>query len=47
MALNDSIPFVLDHERLEVYRVALELHTLCCAASFARVWDAARSAREG
>jgi four helix bundle protein len=31
MALNDSIPFVLDHERLEVYRAALELHTLCCA----------------
>ena len=31
MALNDSIPFALDHERLEVYRVAVELHTLCCA----------------
>jgi len=30
MALNGSIPFVLDHERLEVYRVALELHTICC-----------------
>ncbi len=30
MALNDSIPFVLDHERLEVSRVAVELHTLCC-----------------
>jgi hypothetical protein len=31
MALNDSIPFVLNHERPEVYRVAVELHTICCA----------------
>jgi len=31
MALNDSIPFVLDHERLEVYQVSVELHTICCA----------------
>jgi four helix bundle protein len=31
MALNDSITFALDHERLEVYRAALELHTICCA----------------
>ena len=28
MAANDPLPFALDHERLEVYRVALELHVL-------------------
>ncbi len=30
MEVNDPFPFELDHERLEVYRVAVELHTLTC-----------------
>jgi len=28
MAVSDSLPFTLSHERLEVYRLAVELHSL-------------------
>jgi four helix bundle protein len=31
MAANDPFPCALDHERLEVYRVALELHVLAAS----------------
>jgi four helix bundle protein len=46
MALNEPIPFVLDHERLEVYRVALELHTLCCSLLPSRGFGALRDQLE-
>ena len=28
MAVSDSLPFTLSHERLDVYRLAVELHSL-------------------
>jgi hypothetical protein len=32
MPLNEPLPFTLSHERLEVYRVTVELHTLALLA---------------
>jgi four helix bundle protein len=43
---NHEIPFVLDHERLDVYRLAVELHTLVTSLLPARGCGALRDQLE-
>ena len=42
----EPLPFALDHERLEVYRVAVELHSAACALLPARGFNVLRDQLE-